>query len=205
MDLFMQTGGNLLGRDGDVVYHGPVLTEAEANRCLQQLLCEIAWQHDEVVMFGRRIITRRMTAWYADTPLEYTYSCITRRARIWSPLLLMLKGRVEAEVGAGFNACLLNLYHDGSEGMSWHSDDEAELVDGAAIASLSLGAERPFMLRHRSGGERVSIMLEHGSLLVMRGETQTCWQHALPVRKRVTGPRVNLTFRLMKTGGQPQG
>ncbi|MBV0934242.1 alpha-ketoglutarate-dependent dioxygenase AlkB family protein [Marinobacterium weihaiense] len=201
MDLFMTPDDNLLDRDGEAVYLGPVLSRPQADAALAQLLREIDWQADEVIMFGRRRLTRRKTAWHGEVALAYTYAGVTRRARPWTPLLRRLKAEVEAHAGCRFNACLLNLYHDGSEGMSWHRDNEPDLEPGAAIASLSLGAERPFMFRHRETDARVEVLLEHGSLLVMKGATQTFWQHALPVRKRIEGVRVNLTFRCMRESG----
>ena len=112
--------------------------------------------------------------------------------------MLRLKATVEAIAGASFNSCLINLYHHGEEGMSWHSDDEPSLVRGATIASVSLGAERKFAFKHkREPGLTASIVLEHGSLLLMKGATQEHWLHALPKTKRVSAPRINLTFRSM--------
>ncbi len=200
MDLFSPDPAvNLLPGDGIVNYHGPVLSPAEADHYLVRLRDTIAWRHDEVTMFGRRLVTAREVAWYGDRDFAYTYSGTTRTALPWTEELAALKARVEVLLEAPFNSCLLNRYHDGSEGMGWHSDDEATLVEGATIASLSLGAERKFSLRHQRDRERkVSLVLEHGSLLAMRGETQRHWSHALPKSKRVTGERINLTFRLMK-------
>lgn len=147
------------------------------------------------MIFGKRIVTKRKTAWYAAEEYEYTYSKITRKARLWTPELVELKELIEEVTGREFNSCLLNLYHSGEEGMSWHSDAEAELGKEPAIASLSLGAERKFLLKHKRTKEKISLPLQNGSLLLMAGQTQKNWLHSLPKTKKVQAPRINLTFR----------
>ncbi|MDP4685564.1 MAG: alpha-ketoglutarate-dependent dioxygenase AlkB, partial [Salibacteraceae bacterium] len=156
---------------------------------------DIAWKNDLAVMFGKRIETKRKVAWYAEKPLEYTYSKITKTAIIFTPELLELKAIAEQQTGETYNSCLLNLYHNGSEGMAYHSDGESDLKKNGAIASMSFGAERKFSFKHKLSGERIDLMLHHGSLLVMKDETQTHWQHRLPPTKTVNSPRINLTFR----------
>lgn len=203
MDLFrgeIEQPANLLSDNGVARYFGVVLPLTEADSHLDTLLSDIQWRHDEAIIYGRRIITRRQVAWYANQPFEYTYSKITRQALPWTDHLLALKTLVESKTGESFNSCLLNLYHNGSEGMGWHSDAEKELKKHGAIASLSLGAERKFSFRHKQTREVVSLTLEHGSLLVMSGEIQSHWQHQLPVSKKVLQPRINLTFRTMSSG-----
>jgi alkylated DNA repair dioxygenase AlkB len=196
MNLFApDPTANLLPRDGVVHYHGPVLSPAQAREYFERLLADIPWKGDEVVVAGRRIVTARQVAWYGDSSYRYTYSGTTKTALPWTPELLELKERVEACSGEHFNSCLLNLYASGAEGMAWHSDDEPALARHAAIASLSLGAERTFTFRHKLTGEKCSLELEDGSLLVMAGSTQTHWQHCLPKTRKVAGPRINLTFR----------
>lgn len=200
MDLFSDSFrklGNLLPFDGTVHYHGAVMSPQTANGYFESLFRDIAWQHDQAVMFGERIVTARKVAWYADAPFRYTYSRITRTALPWTTTLRSLKALVEEQSGEMFNACLLNLYRDGSEGMGWHSDGERDLVRNGAIASVSLGAVRKFAFKHRASKETVALELEHGSLLVMRGETQRHWQHRLPPTRKVGTARVNLTFRQM--------
>lgn len=198
MDLFNPTPlVKLLPFDGDVEYFGKVLSTKQANHLLQRLLTSIEWRNDEAVIFGRHIITKRKVAWYADKPFSYTYSNITKQALPWTPELLELKTLSEKLTGAAYNSCLLNLYHSGEEGMAWHSDDEKTLGHHSAIASLSFGAERKFSFKHKQTKETVSVVLEHGSLLVMKGATQINWLHRLPPTKKVNKPRVNLTFRLM--------
>jgi alkylated DNA repair dioxygenase AlkB len=188
---------NLLPRDGAADYYGRVMDMEEAERYLERLLNEIEWRNDEAVIFGRHIVTKRKVAWYGDNTYTYTYSNITRQALPWTKDLLALKELTEGLSGARYNSCLLNLYHDGDEGMAWHSDDEKELEPNGAIASLSFGAERRFLLRHRESRETIEVLLAPGSLLVMRGTTQTHWLHSLPKMKKVRTPRVNLTFRTM--------
>ena len=198
MDLFNQeTENNLLPNDGIVIYYGKIMNQQIAQHYLDQLLHTIAWKQDEVIIFGRHIVTKRKTAWYGDRPYAYTYSRTTKQALPWTQGLRELKARVEAISGATFNSCLLNLYHSGNEGMGWHSDDEKTLVENAPIVSLSLGAERKFSLKHKETKQSVSVILENGSLLLMKGTTQTHWVHSLPKNKKVTNPRVNLTFRAM--------
>jgi alkylated DNA repair dioxygenase AlkB len=188
---------NLLPVDGCVEYYGRVLGAAEAEHYLERMLGGIGWRNDEAVIFGRHIITKRKVAWYGDDNYTYAYSNITRESLSWTSELLELKGLTEKLTGARYNSCLLNLYHDGEEGMAWHSDDEKELEPGGAIASLSFGAERRFLFRHRETKETIELALAAGSLLVMKWDTQTYWLHSLPKMKRVRLPRVNLTFRTM--------
>ena len=190
---------SLLPEDGTALYLGPVLTAQEAEAFFATLLHEVPWRHDETLIFGKRIVTARQVAWYGDARYAYTYSGTTHHALPWTTPLLDLKHRVESASGERFNSCLLNLYHHGGEGMGWHSDDESTLVRHAAIASLSLGAERRFCFKHKRDGRKAEVRLENGSLLVMAGAAQECWRHSLPKMARVTTPRINLTFRLMRT------
>lgn len=198
MDLFEQLDnrpGNLLPYEGIVNYYGPIMSRRDADQYFDSLMSEIPWRNDEAVIYGRRIITRRKVAWHADLPASYTYSNTTRTALPWTPVLLMLKDLVQSVSGETYNSCLLNLYHDGSEGMAWHSDAETDLKPNGAIGSLSFGAERKFAFKHKRTKETVSKFLQHGSLLVMRGSTQTYWLHRLPPTRTVSTPRINLTFR----------
>ncbi|GGB70597.1 DNA methylase [Flavobacterium suaedae] len=186
---------NLLPYDGTVNYYGSVFSKEEADYYLERLLNTIEWKNDEAVIFGKLITTKRKVAWYAEEPYEYTYSNITKRALPFTKELLALKAITEQHTGETYNSCLLNLYHDGSEGMAWHSDAEKDLKKNGAIGSLSFGATRKFAFKHKQTKETTSVVLEHGSLLVMKGTTQTHWLHRLPPTKLVKTPRVNLTFR----------
>ena len=201
MDLFSQfteSPINLLPKDGTVNYHGIVLSREEADKYYDLLLNSIAWKNDEAIVFGKLITTKRKVAWYAEKPFEYSYSNRTKTALIFNEELLALKELVEKETKETYNSCLLNLYHDGSEGMAWHSDGEKDLKKNGAIASLTLGAERKFGFKHKETKETVYKVLEHGSLLVMKDETQTHWLHRLPPTKKVHRPRINLTFRTIE-------
>jgi alkylated DNA repair dioxygenase AlkB len=198
MDLFdneIEGLKNLLSKDGIVNYYGKLFTNQEANHYFDSLLNTIEWKNDQAIIYGKLIITKRKVAWYGDSDFEYTYSNNTKRALPWSKELLELKTIVEEKTGEKFNSCLLNLYHSGDEGMAWHSDAEKDLKKNGAIGSLSFGAQRKFAFKHKETKETVSLILEHGSLLVMKGTTQTHWLHRLPPTKLIIKPRVNLTFR----------
>lgn len=200
MDLFSNHADeniNLLPKDGTVNYYGKMLQAKEANHYFDVLMNDIKWKNDEAVIFGKHIITKRKVAWYANENYAYTYSNITKAALPWTKELLELKKLVEEKTGATYNSCLLNLYHDGSEGMAWHSDDEKTLGRQLPIASVTLGAERKFSFKHKRTKESVSLVLENGSLLVMKDATQTNWLHQLPPTTKIKGPRINLTFRTM--------
>jgi alkylated DNA repair dioxygenase AlkB len=194
-DIKVDPTKNLLPQGGTVNYYGEILNEKEATRYLDLLLNNIEWKNDEAILFGKKIITKRKVAWYGEKPFEYTYSKTTKLALPWTTELVNLKNKVEQETGETFNSCLLNLYHDGNEGMAWHSDGEKDLKKNGAIASLSFGSERKFAFKHKETKEKVELILEHGSLLIMKDETQTNWLHRLPPTKLSTQPRVNLTFR----------
>ncbi|MFZ9143844.1 MAG: alpha-ketoglutarate-dependent dioxygenase AlkB family protein [Aquirufa sp.] len=190
---------NLLPGEGIVNYYGKLMSESEATTMAQALLDRIEWRNDEAVIYGKRIITKRKVAWYGEEAFSYTYSNTTKTALPWTPELLFLKNLAEKHSGENYNSCLLNLYHDGSEGMAWHSDGEKDLRKNGAIASLSFGAERKFCFKHKKSGEKIDVFLEAGSLLVMKGETQTHWLHRLPPTTKVHQPRINLTFRTIVT------
>lgn len=189
---------NLLPQDGTVNYYGKILEEEKANTFYVKLLNEIEWRNDEAVIFGKKIITKRKVAWYGDENFEYTYSNSTKKALKWTPELLELKKLTEEKTGEKFNSCLLNLYHDGNEGMAYNSDGEKDLKKNGAIASLSFGAERKFSFKHKTTKEKVELTLANGSLLVMKGETQKFWLHRLPPTKKIFTPRINLTFRTIE-------
>ncbi|MFC3197082.1 alpha-ketoglutarate-dependent dioxygenase AlkB family protein [Parapedobacter deserti] len=186
---------NWLPYDGTVNYYGKLFSNEQADFYLKRLLETIDWRNDEAIIFGRKIITKRKVAWYGEKPYEYTYSNTTKYALPWTDELLELKTVIENETGETFNSCLLNLYHSGDEGMAWHSDGETDLKKDGAIGSLSFGAQRKFAFKHKQRKERIDLLLEHGSLLVMKGTTQTHWLHRLPPTKKISAPRVNLTFR----------
>jgi alkylated DNA repair dioxygenase AlkB len=198
MDLFSKAPDpdiNLLPKDGTVNYYGKLMTIQQASHYLDILLNTIEWKNDQAIIFGKHIITKRKVAWYGDHRFDYTYSNTTKQALAWTKELLELKLIAEEKTGEQFNSCLLNLYHTGEEGMAWHSDAEKYLKKNGAIGSLSFGAERKFAFKHKQTKETVSLILENGSLLVMKGTTQINWLHRLPPTKMTMKPRVNLTFR----------
>ena len=189
---------NILTKDGQAFYYGQIFSAQECADWFEILMNNIAWQQDEVIIFGKKIITARKMQWYAATEVEYEYSKVKRTARIFTEELVRLKNIVEEKTGATFNSCLLNLYHDGDEGMGWHSDGESSLVHNAPITALSFGAERKMLFKNKASKENVSVFLENGSLLLMGKDSQTNWLHSIPKTKKVSKPRISLTFRLMK-------
>jgi alkylated DNA repair dioxygenase AlkB len=196
MTIFDKNGVSIiLDNDGLVNYYRKILAYQEANQYLDLLMQNILWKNDEVILFGKHIVTKRKTAWYGDSDYLYTYSNITKQALPWTKELSDLKQMVEEFAGVKFNSCLLNLYHNGNEGMGWHSDDEKSLGKDNTIASLSFGAERKFLLKHKQTKQIISLVLEHGSLLIMKDATQRNWLHSLPKSKDIVQPRINLTFR----------
>ena len=186
---------NLLPQDGIVNYYGKLFDQVHADFFYEALLNNLEWRNDEAIIFGKKITTKRKVAWYGEKPFEYTYSKTTKMALPWTKELFELKKTTEEHTGETFNSCLANLYHDGDEGMAWHSDGERDLKKNGAIASLSFGAERKFAFKHKQSKEKVVLQLSHGSLLVMKGTTQSHWLHRLPPSKLIHRPRINLTFR----------
>lgn len=199
MDLFSSaTIKNLLPFDGVTNYHGIILDQEQCAFFYQKLMDTIQFKNDEAIIFGKKIITKRKVAWYGSSEFSYTYSKITKTAVLFTKELLALKAIVEKESGETYNSCLLNLYHSGEEGMGYHSDGEKMLKKNGAIASISLGVARKFSFKHRKNKQRIDIVLENGSLLVMKEATQTNWLHRLPPTKKVNLPRINLTFRTVE-------
>ncbi|MCO6494063.1 MAG: alpha-ketoglutarate-dependent dioxygenase AlkB [Bacteroidetes bacterium] len=189
---------NLLPDDGTALYLGRIMDAKVANYYLETLLNNISWEHDKVIIYGKEIIAKREVAWYGDKNLSYTYSGIKRNTLPWTHELLEIKKYVEEYANETFNSCLLNLYHNGEEGIAWHSDDEKDLKQGGTIASFSLGAERKFVFKHKQRKEKIEIILEHGSLLLMKNKIQLHWLHCLPKTKKIKNQRINLTFRTIK-------
>lgn len=185
--------------DAEVRLDRTFLTVVEADRMFEQLREDTDWEQERTVMYGREVRAPRLTAWYGDA--SYKYSGVTHDPRPWTRLLQELRERVEAAADRSFNSVLLNFYRDGNDSVAWHCDDEPELGRAPVIASLSLGAERVFQLKHKSRSDlpRVDIMLPHGSLLIMAGVCQSHWKHQLPKRKGLRAGRINLTFRATGT------
>jgi alkylated DNA repair dioxygenase AlkB len=196
MNLFeKKTPDNLLPYDGTAVYYGKIIQQKSATEFYNLLMNNIEWRNDEAIILGKHIITKRKVAWYGLENFSYTYSKITKSALHFTDELMELKLIAESYTNASYNSCLLNLYHDGNEGMAWHSDGEKDLLKNGSIASMSFGAERKFCFKHKSSKQKIDIVLENGSLLEMKDETQTHWMHRLPLTTKVNQPRINLTFR----------
>ena len=185
---------NLLPSHGELYYLKDFLEHPDD--LMESVLREISWRDDKITMFGKQMSQPRKVAWYGEKDICYTYSGIKMFANYWSPTLKLLQLQLSKQTGHTFNSVLVNLYRNGEDYMSWHSDDEAELGSNPVIASLSLGASRDILFRSKSDrSNKLKLQLENGSLLLMQGEIQTYWQHMLPKRKRVQGARLNLTFR----------
>lgn len=172
------------------------LSDIEANEILEQLLVDIDWKQDEILMFGRQVKIPRLQNFMADPGIQYTYSGLKMVGCNWHPCIAMIKKRIEEYSGYTFNAALLNLYRDGNDSMGWHQDNEPELGPNPVVASLSIGAERRFLFREKKLKSNVQeVMLSSGSLLWMGNEVQSNWQHSLPKTKRCQSSRINITFR----------
>jgi alkylated DNA repair dioxygenase AlkB len=184
-------------RDGTVTYDPYFLEPALADEAFDALVEQTPWKQDEIRMYGRHIPVPRLTAWHGDPGASYSYSGIDNDPSPWTPPLLAIRERLGRQMGISFNSCLLNRYRNGQDSLSWHADDEPELGSLPVIASVSLGVRRTFQLQHRVDGEMISIGLDHGSLLVMSGLTQSYWKHQIPKERSVSGERLNLTFRVI--------
>ena len=186
---------NLLPKHGSVYYYPEFFDMNSSVHLMNVLQQSLIWESDQLIMFGKRITTRRKVAWVGDANCSYTYSGVQKNPQAWTPELIQIKTRFEEMTQTEFNSCLLNLYHDGNDGMGWHSDDEKELDAKAPIASLSLGAKRKFAFRHKECKSTISLYLENGSALIMHAPTQDYWHHSLLRTKTVKELRINLTFR----------
>ena len=185
----------VLDAHGRVDYFPSIFEPARCAELFSALIDSLDWRVDQIYMFGKLVTTKRKVAWVGDAGCSYKYSGVKKEPQPWTPELLDIKNQLEKISQSKFNSCLLNLYHDGNEGMGWHSDDEPELDQSAPIASLSLGGERKFSFKHKTEKTNVSLMLENGSVLLMHAPTQQFWQHSLVKTKRPVAPRMNLTFR----------
>lgn len=189
--------GQVSMSDADVTFYREFFGQSVSDTFYQMLLNETEWQPETIRLWGRTIPLPRLTAWYGDG--LYTYSGITMHPRPWTKALLEIKRKVEEPAGTRFNSVLLNLYRNERDSVSWHSDDEPEVGMNPIIGSVSFGATRTFQFKHKIRKYlRAAIDLTHGSLLVMKGTTQHCWLHRIPKTSRPCGPRINLTFRVIR-------
>lgn len=190
---------NLELPDSDIVYYPNFLKEEDASSYFNVLRDIIPWQQDDITIFGKTYSQPRLTALYGNNGKAYSYSNIIMEPLEFTPELLNIKSVIEKEASVDFSTCLLNYYRDGKDSNGWHSDDEKELGQNPIIASISLGAERFFHLRHRKDKSiKHKLLLEHGSLLLMKGETQHHWYHQIAKTAKKIGERINLTFRIIK-------
>lgn len=182
--------------DADLVYYPHFFSTEVSQNLMQALISHITWKHEKITIFGKKVLQPRLTAYYGNPGKPYAYSHISLDPNPWTNDLLFIKNSIEDISGHRFTSVLLNYYRDGHDSMGWHSDDEKELGINPVIGSVSFGASRKFMFKHKKDKTlKSSIMLENGSLLLMQGATQHHWQHQIPKTKKPLGARINLTFR----------
>jgi len=171
----------------------------ESDRLMEALTSEVEWRQEPILIYGKKVMQPRLTAWYGDANASYRYSGIEMKPLPWIPSLALIRDRIRQQAGFEFNSVLLNQYRDGKDSMGWHRDNEPELGKDPVIASVSFGASRRFLFRrYRQNDQKMELTLDRGSLLIMKGETQTRWEHSIPKMLRVNEPRINLTFRLIQ-------
>jgi len=188
---------NLLPDGTEGLYFIPdFLSEPDANALFALLKAQAEWDQKAIRIFGKDVPEPRLTAWYGERSAVYTYSGISMNPLPWLPCLQTLRNQVEELCVTRFNSALLNFYRNGQDSMGWHRDNEKELGHHPVIASVSLGAMRSFQIReYRDKNKKLELQLNHGSLLLMRGNMQENWQHAVPKRKNCVEERINITFR----------
>jgi alkylated DNA repair dioxygenase AlkB len=184
--------------NGEYIFYPNFFSQSESDLILKNLRSNIVWKQESMNMYGKKINFPRLTAWYGNNDKPYSFSGITLQPLPWSSEILTIKSKIEPVAKTEFNSVLLNLYRDGNDSISWHTDAEKELGANPVIASVNFGATRKFQLRHIKTKEKLEIELTHGSLLIMQGELQHFWQHQVPKTSKVVGERINLTFRVIK-------
>lgn len=185
--------------DSDVIYIPNFFNKTEADKIFMELLNDTPWQQDIITVYGKTHLQPRLTALYGNEGKPYSYSNIKMLPQNWTFLLKKIKFHIESIANTNFTTVLLNYYRDGSDSNGWHADDEKELGINPIIASVSFGAERNFQLKHNNDKTlKKNIILEHGSLLIMKGVTQHNWKHQIPKTAKPVGPRINLTFRVIQ-------
>ena len=185
-------------QNGEYIYYPNFLDFNTANLYLETFKNKIEWKQESMNMYGKQVMFPRLTAWYGDNDKPYSFSGIKLNPIAWSTELIEIKKLIEPVCNVEFNSVLLNLYRDGNDSISWHTDAEKELGKNPLIASVNFGAERKFQIRHNETNETHDIILMHGSLLIMKGELQHFWKHQVPKQKAVLKERINLTFRVIK-------
>lgn len=202
LDLFgempAKNGEPVPVKNGQYIYFPSFLDREKANTLFETFKRDIAWKQESMNMYGKQVSFPRLTAWYGDNDKPYSFSGLTLNPHPWTSELLEIKNLIEPKCEVNFNSVLLNMYRDGNDSISWHTDAEKELGQNPVIASVNFGSERKFQLRHNDTRETIEIVLKHGSLLIMSGELQHYWKHQVPKQKNVSTIRVNLTFRVIK-------
>lgn len=185
--------------DASIEYFPNFFDENQSKELFEKLLNEIPWQQDNITVYGKTHPQPRLTALFGNEGKPYSYSNIVMHPHAWNPILMFIKNEIEEQCNENFTTVLLNLYRDGKDTNGWHADNEKELGRNPVIASVSFGAERSFHLKHNTIVDaKQKIVLENGSLLIMKGTTQHFWKHQIAKTAKPTGPRINLTFRIIK-------
>ena len=184
--------------DADVRFYRSLFSKEESDQLYAQLHQQTLWKQEFIKLYGKPVAIPRLTAWYGDEGKSYIYSKIEMTPKPWTPSLLEIKTKIEVMSGLTFNSVLLNLYRDGKDSVAWHSDDEPELGENPSIGSVSFGAARRFMFKHKQQNDlKQEVELTHGSFLLMQGPTQHFWLHQIPKTTKSLQPRINLTFRVI--------
>jgi alkylated DNA repair dioxygenase AlkB len=185
-------------KDADVIYYPNFFNTEISNYYFEALLKGIDWKQDTITVFGKKHLQPRLTAFFANNKKPYKYSNIIMHPTIFDNELLEIKNAIENETKIEFTSCLANLYRNGQDSNGWHADNEKELGENPIIASITFGEERFFHFKHKfDNTEKHKLLLEHGSLLLMQGKTQSFWLHQIPKTKKIVGNRINLTFRII--------
>ncbi|MFV9550572.1 alpha-ketoglutarate-dependent dioxygenase AlkB family protein [Algibacter sp. PT7-4] len=189
---------NLNLEGADITYYPNFFNTEDSNLYLKNLLKTINWQQDTITVYGKKHLQPRLTAFYADNGKTYKYSNIIMQPHTFKNDLLKIKNKIETKLKIKFTSCLANLYRNGNDGNGWHADNEKQLGKNPIIASVTFGAERSFQFKHKTNKLlKTKLTLQHGSLLLMQGETQKNWLHQIPKTKKNIGKRINLTFRII--------
>ncbi len=192
------SGENLLPKDGEVLVFPEFFNKEDSDRFYDHLRHHIEWQQDKMKIYGQQLDLPRLTAWYGDHAKDYSYSGISMRSKPWTKELSEIKEKIEANAKMHFTSVLLSLYRNGDDSVGWHCDNEKVLRVNPVIASVSFGATRTFKFRHLEDKTLIrKVELTHGTYLLMKGETQHKWEHQIPKTKKVTTPRISLTFRIL--------
>ena len=198
MNMLFNSPINLNLKNGSITYYPKFFYKEEADFYFNNLLQHINWKQDKITIYGKTHLQPRLTSFFANNKNTYSYSNITMQPEPFKGSLLKIKNKLESNLNLEFTSCLANLYRNGQDSNGWHADNEKELGKNPIIASISFGEERVFNLKHKHDKIlKKKIVLQHGSLLLMQGETQHNWLHQIPKTSKKIGPRINLTFRII--------